>query len=75
MLLKEKFKSWQVSIFGSSLHTVLDTPKTEIPQIQFWLQQAGVKIDSYREIDFSLEDVFISVVVQAQQRGLYVPAE
>ncbi|MEA5506756.1 ATP-binding cassette domain-containing protein [Halotia wernerae UHCC 0503] len=74
-LLKDKFEPWRMSIFGSCLHTILDTHKTEIPQIQSWLQQAGIIVDSYREIEFSLEDVFISIVAQAQQRGLYVPTE
>lgn len=74
-LLKDKFDPWRVSIFGSCLHTILDDPKTKIPQIQSWLQKAGVTVHSYREIEFSLEDLFISVVDQAQQRGLHMPTD
>ncbi len=74
-LLKEKFDRWRVSIFGSRLHTVLDEPRTQIPQVETWLQAAGIKVQSHREIEFSLEDAFISVVDRARQRGLDVPAD
>jgi ABC-2 type transport system ATP-binding protein len=74
-LLKEKFDRWRVSIFGSRLHTVLDEPHTQIPQVENWLQEAGITVQSHREIEFSLEDVFISVVERSRQRGLYVSAD
>lgn len=74
-LLKEKFERWRVSIFGSRLHTILDNPVGEIPQVQAWLQEAGVAVQNHREIEFSLEDVFISVVEQARQHGLQVPVD
>ncbi|KYC37502.1 ABC transporter ATP-binding protein [Scytonema hofmannii PCC 7110] len=61
-LLKQKLKRSSVSIFGSRLHTVLDEPRLQIPQVENWLQEAGVKVQNYREIEFSLEDVFISVI-------------
>jgi ABC-2 type transport system ATP-binding protein len=64
-----------VSIFGSRLHTVLDEPRTQIPQVEAWLQAAEIKVQSHREIEFSLEDAFISVVDRARQRGLDVPAD
>ncbi len=72
-LLKEKFAPWRVSIFGSRLHTILEDPRIQIPAIQTWLQAAGITVKSHREIEFSLEDVFISVVEQARQRGLDIP--
>ena len=74
-LLKQKFDEARVSIFGSRLHTILEQPSTEIPQVQAWLLQAGVTVQSHRQINFSLEDVFISVVEQARQRGLDVPVD
>ncbi|WP_017318425.1 ATP-binding cassette domain-containing protein [Mastigocladopsis repens] len=73
-LLKQKLERRQVSIFGSRLHTILDEPRTEIPQVENWLQEAGVKVQNHRKIGFSLEDVFINVVEQARQRGLDTPA-
>lgn len=72
-LLKQHFDRWRVSIFGARLHTILDDPATQIPQAETWLNQANVQVRSHREIGFSLEDVFISVVDQARQRGLDVP--
>ena len=69
-LLKQKFDCGRVSIFGSRLHTVLDEPRTQIPQVKNWLQEAEIKVHNYREIKFSLEDAFISLVEQARQRGL-----
>ncbi len=72
-LLKEKLERWRVSIFGSRLHTILE-PDTQISQVENWLTSAGIKVQNHREIEFSLEDVFISVVEQARQRGLNIPA-
>ncbi len=74
-LLKQKFDHWRVSIFGSRLHTILEEPRTQISQVQAWLLEAGVAVKNQREIEFSLEDVFISVVEQARQRGLNVPVD
>ncbi len=74
-LLKERLERLRVSIFGSRLHTILDQPQTEIPEVENWLKEAGVKVQSHRLIQFSLEDVFISVVEQARQRGLNVPVD
>ncbi len=74
-LLKERLARWRVSIFGSRLHTILDAPETQVPQIQAWLTEAGITVDHSRQISFSLEDVFISVVDQARQRGLDVPVD
>jgi ABC-2 type transport system ATP-binding protein len=72
-LLKQKLDRRHVSIFGSRLHTILDDPRTQIPQVENWLQAAQIKVQSHRLIEFSLEDVFINVVEQARQRGLDVP--
>ena len=74
-VLKQKLERRRVSIFGSRLHTILDEPRTQIPQVENWLVEAGIKVESHREIGFSLEDVFISVVEQARQRGLDVPVD
>ena len=74
-VLKQKLERRRVSIFGSRLHTVLDEPRTQISQVENWLVEAGVKVKSHRDMEFSLEDVFISVVEQARQRGLDVPKD
>jgi ABC-2 type transport system ATP-binding protein len=74
-VLKQKLERRRVSIFGSRLHTILDDPRTQISQVENWLVEAGVKVESHRQMEFSLEDVFISVVEQARQRGLDVPKD
>ncbi|ARV58152.1 ABC transporter ATP-binding protein [Nostocales cyanobacterium HT-58-2] len=74
-LLKQRLERWRVSIFGSRLHTVLDEPQTQISQVENWLVEAGIRVQSHREIGFSLEDVFINLVEQARQRGLEVPSD
>ncbi len=74
-LLKERLDRRRVSIFGSRLHTILDNPQAEIPIVENWLKENGIKVQSHREIEFSLEDVFINVVEQARQRGLDVPKD
>jgi ABC-2 type transport system ATP-binding protein len=72
-LLQQHFDRASVSIFGDRLHTILDEPNTQIPQVTNWLQAAGIAVKSHREIEFFLEDVFISIVAQARKRGLDVP--
>jgi ABC-2 type transport system ATP-binding protein len=74
-LLKQQFDRWRVSIFGSRLHTVLDHPDYQVSQIEGLLQFNGIEVRNHREVEFSLEDVFISVVDQARQRGLDVPTD
>ncbi|WP_414585657.1 ATP-binding cassette domain-containing protein [Scytonema sp. PCC 10023] len=74
-VLKQKLERRRVSIFGSRLHTILDEPRMQIPQVENWLVKAGIKVESHRQMEFSLEDVFISVVEQARQRGLDVPKD
>jgi ABC-2 type transport system ATP-binding protein len=74
-LLKQHFDRWRVSIFGSRLRTILDNPQAQISQVENCLKAAGIQVRSHREIEFSLEDVFISVVNQARQRGFDLPTD
>ncbi|MBE9228225.1 ABC transporter ATP-binding protein [Phormidium sp. LEGE 05292] len=67
-LLKTELESWRVSIFGDRLHIVLDRPKTELPEIRSFLQNAEINVQSVRTIPFSLEDAFIGTVQRAQQK-------
>lgn len=66
-LLKTELESWRVSIFGDRLHVVLDQPKTELPEIHSFLQNAQINVQSVRTISFSLEDAFIGTVQRVQQ--------
>jgi ABC-2 type transport system ATP-binding protein len=61
-LLNQQLKPWQVSLFGNSLHVILEHPDVELSQMHSLLQEAKLIINSTREISFSLEDAFISIV-------------
>jgi ABC-2 type transport system ATP-binding protein len=66
-LLKTQLEPWRVSIFGESLHLVLDAPDVDIPALRSTLQEAQLEIHSLRPIPFSLEDAFIGIVQRAQK--------
>jgi ABC-2 type transport system ATP-binding protein len=57
---------WRVSLFGDRLHVITDR-REQKQQILGQLEANGIKVTSAREARFSMEDVFISIVAQAQQ--------
>lgn len=63
--LKNKFVSWRVSMFADSLHVVFDDPESELPALTKELIASGLVPLSSRQIAFSLEDSFISIVQRA----------
>ncbi|MDP3510282.1 MAG: ATP-binding cassette domain-containing protein [Candidatus Melainabacteria bacterium] len=63
--LKRKFVSWRVSMFADSLHVVFDNPDIELPALTSELTASGLAPISSRQIAFSLEDSFISIVQRA----------
>jgi ABC-2 type transport system ATP-binding protein len=65
-LLKQEMDGWRVSLFGDRLHVITDRPEQK-QQIVEKLEANGIKVTSARESRFSMEDVFISIVAQAQQ--------
>jgi ABC-2 type transport system ATP-binding protein len=65
-LLKQEMDGWRVSLFGDRLHVITDRPEQK-QQIVEKLEANGIKVASAREARFSMEDVFISIVAQAQQ--------
>jgi ABC-2 type transport system ATP-binding protein len=72
-LLKKEMDSWRVSLFGDRLHVITDERNAE-RAIKENLENRGIHVVSARESRFSMEDVFISVVAQAQQRGMAINA-
>ena len=64
--LKTQLERWRVAIFGDRLHVVVDQPEVDLPRIQAALAQAGIQVDSWRSLPFSLEDAFISVVQRTE---------
>lgn len=70
-LLKQEMDGWRVSLFGDRLHVITDKENQE-QRIAEKLKASGIEVRSVRQSRFSMEDVFISVVAQAQQRGMAV---
>jgi ABC-2 type transport system ATP-binding protein len=70
-LLKQQWESWRVSLFGDRLHVITDeTVEKAEREIKRTLEANGIRVISVHEERFSMEDVFISVVTQAQQGGV-----
>jgi ABC-2 type transport system ATP-binding protein len=69
-LLKSKTEGWRVSLFGERLHMITDKdPATAIKETTKRLEENKLHVISAREIPFSLEDVFISIVEKARTQG------
>ena len=66
-LLKKELDGWRVSLFGDRLHVITEEENQE-QRIAEKLKAEGIKVMSVRESRFSMEDVFISIVAQAQQK-------
>jgi ABC-2 type transport system ATP-binding protein len=69
-LLKSQLPHWRVALFGKRLHIIDDADvEAGIRENKQRLEAGGVRVLDAREGRFSLEDVFISVVEQARERG------
>jgi len=69
-LLKSETQHWRVALFGNRLHIITDRDvDAGIRENTQKLEAGGVHVLGAREGRFSLEDVFISVVEQARERG------
>jgi ABC-2 type transport system ATP-binding protein len=69
-LLKSETQRWRVALFGKRLHVITDSDvEAGIRENTRKLEAGGVRVLDSREGRFSLEDVFISVVEQARERG------
>ena len=69
-LLKSQLPHWRVALFGNRLHVIIDEDVAAgIRDYTQRLESAGMRVLDAREGRFSLEDVFITVVEQARERG------
>ena len=59
--LKKTFGASRVSLFGDRLHVVIEREDHKT-QAMSLLNEAGVNVKSHKNIPFSLEDVFISLI-------------
>jgi ABC-2 type transport system ATP-binding protein len=60
-VLKQKFGASRVSLFGERLHLVVENDEQK-RQAATTLKEAGVGVISQKPVEFSLEDVFISLI-------------
>ncbi len=66
-VLKEQFGPGRVSLFGDRLHVVADDPAAGRQSIRSALAERQIDVAGLEEIDFSLEDVFISMIEERRQ--------
>jgi ABC-2 type transport system ATP-binding protein len=59
--LKKKFGASRVSLFGERLHVVVENDDQK-RQAAGALQEAGINVATQKPVEFSLEDVFISLI-------------
>lgn len=64
-LLKEKLAPWRVSIFGDTIHLVLDDLPSQLETIKEMFFISGIVLNYLREIPFTLEDAFIGITQRA----------
>jgi ABC-2 type transport system ATP-binding protein len=69
-LLRQGGERWRVSLFGDRLHVITDKSFEEgREETAARLNAAGIRVRSVTEEQYSLEDVFITVVEKARQAG------
>jgi ABC-2 type transport system ATP-binding protein len=73
-LLRERLPGTPVGLFGDRVHIVTEDPAAVAKQAAALLVGAGLKAKEIRPIEPALEDVFISVLGDAQREGDPNPA-
>jgi ABC-2 type transport system ATP-binding protein len=61
-LLREKFSEFDVGIFGDRLHVSVQDASQATPPIRKILSDAAIPVESIREIEPTLEDIFVSTL-------------
>jgi ABC-2 type transport system ATP-binding protein len=65
--LKRTRERWRISLFGDRLHVVVDADSDpEIAQLKSQLRAVDINVLRAHETEYSLEDVFISIVEKQQ---------
>jgi len=65
--LSSHLEHWRVSVFGDSIHVLMEDPEKGLVSIKSILLEGGCEIRSIRPIACSLEDAFIDVVQRSQR--------
>jgi len=67
-LLSADVRYRQLSLFGSAIHIRVDKSKTASPEIRKLLRSSNIEISGISRIPFTLEDIFISLVEEYEER-------
>lgn len=67
-VLAESLDNWRVTIFGRSIHVLLDSDN-DADEVRSILNKSGVEVKLFRPVQFTLEDAFINVVQRSQRRS------
>ncbi|MFH1651278.1 MAG: ATP-binding cassette domain-containing protein [Chloroflexota bacterium] len=65
-LLTAQPRFQQVSLFGSSVHVIVDDAEKAAEEIRRLLTEGGVTVRGINRIPFSMEDVFIALIEQRE---------
>ncbi len=65
-ILKSKAMGDEVQTFGDRLNVVVANSAREFPRIESALKEQGIRIESWREVSPSLENVFISLLTHKE---------
>jgi ABC-2 type transport system ATP-binding protein len=67
-LLRDRLPGASVGLFGDRLHLVTDDPARGSEMVTGILRQEGIELRGIRQIEPSLEDVFVSVLGREQEQ-------
>ena len=68
--LKQQLSAGSVGLFGDRIHVVCAEPDRLAAEVQAALGQAGLALTGIRQIEPSLEDVFVSVLAEREPAAL-----
>jgi ABC-2 type transport system ATP-binding protein len=63
-LLKRGSRAIDVQAFGDRLHVVVDDAAREMPELESALRAGGISVQSWRPVQPSLENVFVSLLTR-----------
>jgi len=66
-LLREKLTGESISLFGARIHVTTATPEPTASRISSLLREEGISLQSMREVEPNLEDVFVSVLSEERR--------
>jgi ABC-2 type transport system ATP-binding protein len=68
-VLRNSFAEGDVGIFGDKLHITVQDSASAISQIKKALADANIPLDSIREVEPTLEDIFVSTLIHQEVRS------